>query len=175
LPQPSRPEFHSEALDGTRHDREGFSCGNQRLDNYLRNRATQDVRKRVAVAFVLTPDGKTIAGYYTLSQYAVQLDLIPQEIARRFPKYPEIPATLIGRLARSTAFRGHGIGELLLLDALERILSSTEQVASAAVVVDAKDDEAKRFYLKYQFIELPGHPNRLFLPMGTVKELLDQK
>jgi predicted GNAT family N-acyltransferase len=159
-------------LDASRHDREGFSCGKEVLDNYLRKQATQDMRKRVAAVFVLTPDGRTIAGYYTLSQYAVRLDVIPPEIARQFPKYPDIPATLIGRLARSLAFRGQGVGELLLLDAFDRIVSSTAQVASAAIVVDAKDDEGRGLYTKFQFIELPNHPNRLFLPMATAEDLL---
>lgn len=126
----------------------------------------------MAACFVLTPDGRTIAGYYTLSQYAVRLDVIPPEIARRFPKYPDIPATLIGRLARSTAYRGQGVGELLLLDAMERIISVTPLIASAVIVVDAKDDEGKGLYTQFQFIELPNHPNRLFLPIATAEALL---
>jgi hypothetical protein len=122
----SRSEFRSEHLDRSRHDREGFSSGNEALDRYLRRQATQDIRKRVAAAFVLTADGRTIAGYYTLSQYSVQLDLMPDEIARRFPKYPYVPTTLIGRLARSAAFESQGVGELLLLDAMERSLTLSE-------------------------------------------------
>jgi GNAT superfamily N-acetyltransferase len=137
----------------------------------LNRQATQDVRKRVAVAFVLTPDGRIIAGYYTLSQYSVQLDAMPDEIARRFPKYPYVPATLIGRLARSVAFQGQGVGELLLLDAIERCLDLSKQIASAGIIVDAKDDAAERFYLRYGFVAFPKVAGRLFLPMGTVEEL----
>ena len=62
---------------GPTHDRAAFACGIEALDNYLRKQVRQDVKKRVAVAFVLTPDGKTVAGYYTLSQYSVELDAIP--------------------------------------------------------------------------------------------------
>ena len=153
------------------HDRANFSCGVEVLDNYLRHQAGQDVRKRVAVAFVLTPDGKTIAGYYTLSQYAVELDAIPAVIARKLPKYPLVPTTLIGRLAVSSEFRGQGLGELLLMDALSRCLSGSRQVASAAVIVDAKDANAAAFYKKFGFIELPDIPNRLLLPMATVESL----
>ena len=131
------------------------------------------MRKSAAACFVLTPDGRTIAGYYTLSQYAVRLDVIPPEIARQFPKYPDIPATLIGRLARSLAYRGRGVGELLLIDALERIVSLTPLIASAVVVVDAKGDEGKDLYMKFQFIEVPNHPNRLFLPMATARDLVN--
>ncbi len=141
------------------------------LDNYLKRQAGQDIKRRVAAAFVLSHDGRTIAGYYTLSQFSVDLGEIPQHIAKRLPRYPMVPATLIGRLAVSTAFRGQGLGEILLMDALHRSLVLSEQVASAAVIVDAKDDRARRFYLKYGFLELPGISGRLFLPMKTVEQL----
>src|SRR5208337_4892062 len=127
--------------------------------------AGQDVKKRVAVAFVLTPDGKTVAGYYTLSQYSVELDAISDGLAAKLPKYPFVPATLIGRLAVSNQFRGQRLGELLLMDALNRCLSGSKQVASAVVIVDAKDDGAAAFYRKHGLIDLPRIPKRLFLPM----------
>ena len=141
------------------------------LDNYLHRQARQDIKKRVAVAFVLTPDGKTIAGYYTLSQYSVELDAIPPETARKLPKYPVVPATLIGRLALSTAFRGRGLGELLLMDALNRCLAGSKHVAAAAVVVDVKEGGAVAFYRRYGFMELPKISNRLFLPMATIEKM----
>ena len=156
---------------GSRHDRAAFSCGVPALDTYLQKQAGQDLKKRAAVAFVITPDGRTIAGYYTLSQYAVRLDVVPPEIAKKLPKYPLVSATLLGRLAVSTAFRGQGLGALLLMDALYRVLTHGKEVASAGVVVDAKDAAALAFYKKYGFIELPRIERRLFLPMGTVERL----
>ncbi len=123
--------------------------------------------------FVLTPDGKTVAGYYTLSQYAVAVGDLPEAVVKRLklPRYPQLPATLIGRLARGSDWKGHGVGELLLIDALKRALESTRTVESVAVVVDAKDERANGFYRKYGFLELPGHENRLFLPMRTIAEM----
>lgn len=141
------------------------------LDSYLHKQAGQDVRKRAAVPFVATADGQAIAGYYTLSQYAIGLDVIPDEVAKRLPKYPMVSATLLGRLAVGTEFRGQGIGETLLMDALYRSLDSSKQVASAGIIVDAKDESAAAFYKKYGFIELPKIEKRLFLPMGTVEQL----
>jgi len=164
------PEFHIEPL-GPHHDRAGFSCGVEALDNYLKKQARQDVKKRVAAVFVLTPDGKTVGGYYSLSQFSVDLGMLPQDIAKRLPRYPIVPATLIGRLAVNTAFRGQGLGELLLLDALHRSLTLSQQIASAAVIVDAKDERAMSFYRKYGFLELPSIASRLFLPMATVEQL----
>lgn len=160
---------------GPQHDRAVFSCGVEALDSYLRKQASQDVRKHAAAVFIMTPDGKTVAGFYSLSQYSVDLDVVPPEIARKLPKYPEIPATLLGRLAVSTAFRGQGAGELLLMDALSRCYNGSKQLASAAVIVDAKDESAARFYTRYGFIALPKIERRLFLPMGTIASLFPEK
>lgn len=145
------------------------------LDIYLRTQAGQDLRKRAAVPFVITEDGKTIAGYYTLSQFAVELSAVPQQVAKKLPKYPMVSVTLLGRLAVSTAFRGQRFGEMLLMDALHRSLESNRYVASAGVIVDAKDDSAISFYKKYGFLELPKVEHRLFLPMGTIEQLFAKR
>ena len=162
--------FRIEPL-GPRHIREDFACGIEALDNYLQRQARQDVKKHAAAVFVLTPDGRTIAGYYTLSQFSVELDALPQEIARKLPKYPVAPATLIGRLAVSTAFRGQKLGELLFMDALKRCSLASREIASTAVIVDAKDEAAAAFYKKYGFLELPRIPTRLFMPMATIDKM----
>ena len=156
---------------GSKHDGAAFSCGVDALDTYLHKQAGQDLRKRAAVSFVITPDGKTIAGYYTLSQFAVEFDLVPEEVAKKLAKYPMVSATLLGRLAVSGAFRGRRVGEVLLMDALHRSLGLSKQVASAAVFVDAKDDSAVSFYKNYGFLDLPKIERRLFLPMGTIEQL----
>jgi len=170
--QPSHHEFRFEPL-AARHNRAAFSCEQERLNTYLKQQASQDVRKRVAAVYVLTPDGKTIAGYYSLSQYAVDAGKLPEELTRRLrlPKYEKLPATLLGRLARSEKFRGAGLGEILLMDALNRAMEHGRNIASTAVIVDAKDERAAEFYRSYGFVELLDHPNRLFIPMRTVEEL----
>lgn len=170
VPEPSQPKFAIEPL-GDQHDRAAFSCGVEALDSYLHKQAGQDARRHAAVPFVATADGKTIAGYYTLSQYAIQLDAVPAAAAKKLPKYPMVPTTLLGRLAVSTEFRGRRVGETLLMDALRRSLELSKQVASTGVVVDAKDDSAVSFYTKYGFLDLPKVERRLFLPMGTIEQL----
>ena len=164
------PKFAFEPL-GQQHNRAAFSCGVESLDSYLRKQAGQDARKRAAAPFVLTYDGRTIAGYYTLSQYAIELEDVPEEVAKKLPKYPLAPATLLGRLAVSIDFRGKGLGQALLMDALYRSLALSEQIASTGVIVDAKDELAHAFYLKYGFIDLPKVDKRLFLPMATIERL----
>ncbi len=156
---------------GERHNRAAFSCGVEALDRYLLKQAGQDVSKHVAAAFVITPDGVTIAGFYTLSAHVVRLGELPENVSKKLPRYPNVPATLLGRLAVSREFRGQGLGELLLMDALKRVLLSTREIASAVVVVDAKDERAREFYLQHDFIPLPLQPNRLFYPVRTIEKL----
>lgn len=163
-------KFNIEPLE-EHHDRAAFSCGVEDLDNYLHRQAGQDLKKRVAAVFVTTQDTKTIAGFYTLSAHIVRLGDLPPEVAKKLPRYPDLPATLLGRLAVSKDFRRQRLGEFLLMDALRRTLIGSAQVASVAVVVDPKDDEARSFYEHYDFIPLPGHPNRMFYLMKTIAAL----
>jgi predicted GNAT family N-acyltransferase len=160
---------------GQKHDRAAFSCGVEALDKYLQKQASQEAKKHAAAPFVITPDGKTIAGYYTLSQYANDLGNVPEGVAKKLPKYPAVSATLLGRLAVGYDFRGKGLGEKLLMDALYQSLKLSEQVASTGVVVDAKDESGRAFYQKYGFIELPKVNRRLLLPMGTIGKLFAGK
>lgn len=167
-------KFKIEPL-GKNHDRTAFSCGKDPLDRYIKNQAGQAVTKNLAAIFILTPDGKKIAGYYTLSSYSVELDEVPEEIARKLTRMREIPATLLGRLARSIEFRGQGIGEVLLVDALKKALQNSAHVASWAVIVEAKDEEAAEFYKRFGFIPFPTRQNRLFLPMNTIRKMFTGK
>ena len=170
---PEKPKFRFEPLDKKKHDRAAFSCEHESLDRYLKEHATQEIKKRVAAVYVLTPDGKTIAGYYTLSQYAIEAGEWPSNLVQQLhlPKYDKLPATLLGRLARSKEFKGGGLGELLLMGALKRTLEHSRNIASVAVVVDAIDENARAFYRRYGFIDVPNRQNRLFIPMKTVAQL----
>jgi predicted N-acetyltransferase YhbS len=156
---------------GNQHNRAAFSCGVEPLDRYLQKQASQDVAKHVAAVFVATPDTQTIAGYYTLSAHAISLGDLPPHVAKKLPRYPSVPVTLLGRLAVSVVFQGQRLGESLLLDALKRALLHSREVASAAVVVDAKDENVRNFYVRHDFIPLPAQPNRLFFLMNSIEKL----
>lgn len=157
---------------GDQHDRGGFSCGIAELDDYLKRRARQDRDRRVAAIFVMVGDDPaTIAGYYTLSSFSIDLSGLPHATARRLPRYPDVPAILIGRLAIATEYQGAGLGELLLFDALNRIRDHAGEIAAFAVVVDAKDDRAVAFYERYGFIRFASRGNRLFLPLATIEAM----
>lgn len=157
---------------GDQHDRAGFSCGVEALDHYFRVQAGQDSRKRVASCFVLVTAEGSVAGYYTLSAMGIALVDLPPALAKKLPRYPVVPATLMGRLAVDRRQRGRGLGELLLFDAFSRVLRS--EIASYVFVVDAKDDAAQAFYEHYRFLRLPSAGRRLFLPLAEIAALFDE-
>jgi GNAT superfamily N-acetyltransferase len=164
----SELEYRIEPL-GSLHDRAAFSCGVAALDAYIQRQAGQDLERKLAAVFVLTSDGRTIAGFYTLSAHSIQAADLPEELGRKLPRFP-LPATLLGRMAVSRSLQGKRLGEFLLMHALERAWLGSQQVASWAVVVDAKLG-ARDFYLKHDFVPLPTQPDRLFLPMKTIQRL----
>lgn len=160
------PSYYFEPL-GEQHDRAAFSCGVEALDQYFRgDPIRQDVSRRVTNAFVLTPDGKFVAGFYTLSPISILSVNLPASLARKLPKRP-IGATLIGRMGRDRSLRGKGLGEMLLMDALHKAWQASKLVSCWAVVVDAKEG-ARDFYLKNEFTPFVSHPDRLFLLMKNI-------
>ncbi|MGZ9892540.1 GNAT family N-acetyltransferase [Bordetella bronchiseptica] len=159
------------AFDGKAHDRTAFSCGSPELDRYLREHASQDIKRDIARVFVaVRPATTTVCGYYSLSVTSFQRDELPAEQARKLPRYP-VPAVLLGRLAVDRDAQGSGLGEFLLMDAMHRTLLATQVMAVYAMVVDAKDASAAKFYRKYGFIAFPNNAQRLFLPMETIRQL----
>lgn len=170
----ARPRFSLALLDSKVHRREAFACGEPSLDTYLKRIAVQDLRRRLSVTYVLAPvdQPSSVAGFFTLSAYALLTRELPDALAARLPRHDRFPTTLIGRLARDVAYRGGQLGELLLLAALTKAFENSDHVASFAVVVDALGDAAANFYRRYGFLPLADHPHRLYLPMATVKTLL---
>lgn len=152
---------------GAGHDRAGFASGVEPLDRYLREQATQDMRRRVAACFVaLEGEGNQIAGYYTLSAASVPLGGLPEAMIKRLPRYPSVPVARVGRLAVDHAYRGRKLGSALLWDAAARAMRS--EVVVFALVVDAKDAQAERFYLHHGFVAFGGRTDQLALPLATL-------
>jgi ribosomal protein S18 acetylase RimI-like enzyme len=154
---------------GNQHDREAFSCGIEPLDRYFRTQASQDSRRRFAYCFVLVIPGGNVAGYYTLSATSILLTDLPQTLIKKLPRYPVVPATLMGRLAVDQKYRGKKFGESLLFDAYSRTLRS--DIASFAFVVDPKDENARSFYERYGFTPLPSAGRRMFKSMSEIAAL----
>ena len=155
------------------HDRSSFQCEAAPLERYLKEQAGQDARKNVAAPFVLLTATDQIAGFYTLSSTTLRSDDLSPELLKKLklPRYPQLPATLLGRLARHSDFRGQGIGELLLTDALKRAYTLSRQIASLAVIVDAKDERAVKFYREFGFERFIDAADKLYLRMDTIGKL----
>jgi GNAT superfamily N-acetyltransferase len=159
------PLFRIEGLAGG-HDRSAFACGIPELDRYFREQVTQDVRRRVGNCFVAVEAATgTIAGFYTLAATSLLLTSIPDDQARRLPRYPSVPAALLARLAVATSFQGKKLGGILLADAIDRVARG--DLGAFALVVDAMDAKAHRFYEHHGFAVIKDQPMRLVLPISA--------
>ena len=156
-----------EELDPKRHDRAGFDCGVEPLNRYLKTLAVQHRAKGIATSFVLLDSNQPrhILGYYSLSAASLAFERLTDSDRKGLPAYP-IPAVRIGRLAGSASSRGQGIGELLLQNAIKRILVVRNTLGVHAIVVKAKDASAEAFYRKYGFRLCDPQTRQLYLPLG---------
>lgn len=154
------------------HDTEGFTCGVDTLDQSLKRIARQHISKGVSRTFVALDPANTatpapILGYYSLTAAEIDTDKLPKDVARKLPR--RVPLVLIGGLATSLATRGQGIGALLLVDALRRIVEVSNNVGVTLILVDAKDQAAASFYQHFGFVRLPDTPHRLALSVATAQ------
>ncbi len=154
--------IHIEPLQ-KQHDRRAFSCGEPSLDDWFRNRATQDTKRDLAQVFVAIDDQLGLVGFYSLSAFSLQLDDFPEDLAKKLSRYSAIPAALIGRLARDLRSRGQRVGDVLLADAINRVLAGRQSLGVYAIVVDALYKASRDFYPSFGFTPLPTRPDRMFL------------
>jgi GNAT superfamily N-acetyltransferase len=157
---------------GKSHDRSAFTCGKPALDEFLRTRVSQYEKRRLGKTFVAVLQGEQrVRGYYTLAAGAVAFEHLPTVASTKLPKHP-IPVILLARLAVDLSAQGQGLGEKLLLDALQRSLDLSDKLGAHAVEVDALDDSAISFYVKYGFSPLLDNPRHLYLPLATIDRVL---
>jgi len=157
-------------FDKKKHNRKNFDCENEQLNKYLKQQASQDIKKDLAACFViLDEENDDIIGYYTLSSASIPREDLPSEHSKKIPSNYNAPVILLGRLAIDKSHKGKGLGTLLLVDSMKRCLKALDYVASMAIVTDPIDDDAEKFYLKYGFKKLPTS-KRLFITMSTVEK-----
>ncbi len=155
------------------HNRKDFDCGEPPLNDYLRQYARQHAASNVSRTFVAVSDADPakILGYYTLSMGGLTKTNLPAALQKKLPNFP-IPIARLGRLAVDDTAQGKGMGEDLLMHALHRCVALSDEIGMLAVVVDAKHDKARQFYLRYGFEELPDQPLVLFIAASTIQELV---
>lgn len=167
-----RVRFPIEAL-ASAHKRADFTCGNDRIDSYFRETVSQDVKRKFATCFVAKEIATDrVAGFYTLSSGNVPLNEVREPLAEKLPRYPTVPAVLIGWLGRHSDYAGQGLGEALLFDAIKTVTVATAPIGAHAIFADAIDDSAAAFDAAFGFMHLVRRPRTLYLPMTTAVSLV---
>lgn len=165
--KPSRPHKLTRA-----HDRTSFESGANELDEWLRKFSWQNLRANNATTYVTTVGDGRVVGYYALTVAGYERAAAPEMVAKRAPE--TIPCFLLARLAVDLEWHGRGLGWGLLRDAMQRSLLLCESVAAPALLVHARDDEARDFYCHHaDFLPSPVDPLHLFLPMKAIAAALD--
>jgi GNAT superfamily N-acetyltransferase len=153
------------------HKRADFTCGNDRIGSYFRETVSPDVTCKYAICFMAREIATDrVAGFYTLSPSTVPLNEVPEPLAKKPPRYPTVPAVLIGWLGRHSDYAGQGLGEALLFDAIKTV--ATAPIGAHAIFADVLDDGAAAFYTAFGFTPLVRRPHTLYLPVTTASSLL---
>lgn len=156
------------------HEREHFSCGVDSLDNFLKRLVTQYHQRNIGRTWVAVKAGsKEVLGYYTLSNGGIQPGLLPEKLRKKLPKEIPIPIVHLGRLAVDRSCACQGLGEHLLMDALNRSWLQSKQIGVYAIEVKAIDRKAESFYAKYGFSPLADDPLHMYLPIKTIGSLFE--
>lgn len=167
------PDWFEEPI-GKKHDRTLFDCGDDALNEFLRQHARQSHEKGAAKTFlaISKADTRSILGYYCLSPASVEYSLMP-EIVRKGLARHQVPVFRLGRLAVNIPVQGLGLGGQLLLAAGRRCLRVAVEVGGVALLIDAKNERAAKWYASYGAVPLGGAPLTLLLPLATIKAALD--
>lgn len=157
-----------------KHDREHFDCGSKPLNAYFRQTARQHIERGISRTFVLVEHGATspkpVLGYFTLNLCQLKAERLPTELANRLPR--EVAGIKLGRLAVSHERQRQGLGRILLVAAMQKVLDVFQSAGGIGLFVDAKDETAKRYYERFGFVALPDNPMLLFLPLQVIHDLL---
>ncbi|MBI2354770.1 MAG: GNAT family N-acetyltransferase [Deltaproteobacteria bacterium] len=159
------------------HDRKAFDCGVPVLNDFLQKTARQHRDKGLSNTFVLLDEAapQEILGFFTLSFLEVDAATLHREYSRHLPRSSRLPSAKLARLAVDKRCHGKGYGELLMADAVKRIMATiNESGGITGFFVDAKDEHARRFYLRFGFIPLQDAPLTLFLPLQTLLKGLEK-
>ena len=166
-----------EPFDPVRHDRTAFFCGSDRIDNYLKRTAKKHQKNDFVRVFVAVAPGETsILGYYAINAHGVEVQDLPATLARKAPKHGYVPAAYLSIVGVDQRVQGQGLGQVLLVDALKRVLPLSEEIGLAAVILDVIADggaeetaRRTRFYERMGFQSMPSRPTRMYFSMKNIR------
>ena len=155
------------------HNRSGFDCGNDALNQYLKKIARQHLNKGLSRTFVLVDDNipTEILGFFTLVSCEIFVDKLPRKYAKKYPS--KAPAAKLARLAVAKDRQRQGLGTHMMINAVGRVIRVSQDLGIIGFFVDAKDNKAKAYYEQFGFIQLPDNPLELFLPLATLRNAYD--
>jgi GNAT superfamily N-acetyltransferase len=158
------------------HDREGFECGGEPLNLFLKQTARQHAARGISRTFVLVEEDasepKPILGFFSLNICQIKAETLPEEEAKKLPR--DVSGIRLGRLAVAKQYQRQGIGKTLLVAALGKFMEIFKTAGGIGLFVDAKDCDARRYYEQFGFVSLPSNELELFLPVKTIQEALSQ-
>jgi GNAT superfamily N-acetyltransferase len=174
-------KFVIEPFDPERHDRTAFSCGVEQVDNFFKKTANKLANADNARVYVMTDVSGQVIGFYALNAHAIDYRDLPKKFSRSRPSHGSIPAAFLSMIGVDTRFAGHGYGGDLLVDALMRVTRAAENVGIAVVILDVLDDGNQDFinhrtalYSRYGFQSLSSNPLRMFLPVATIRNTMEE-
>jgi ribosomal protein S18 acetylase RimI-like enzyme len=155
------------------HNREEFDCSSDALNQFLRQTARQHIQKGISRTFVLidSESPQTIIGFFTLTLCEVRIEKLPPALAKKYPS--KVPGVKLARLAVDKKWQRQGIGEILLVEAMQRALLVADTAGGIGLFVDAKDEAAQSYYARYSFVSLEDNLLEMFLPLSTLRSLLE--
>ena len=167
-----------EPFDPAKHDRAAFSCGNARIDNFIKRTAKKHQQgdfTRVWVA--VSPKRSRVLGYYAINSHAIVAADLPSELTKNAPNHGYVPAAYLSIIGVDTAAQGRGLGSVLLANACKRIATVSEHLGVAVIVLDVLDDgdteamkKRQRFYANHGFTSFPSRPRRMFIPVKAIRD-----
>ena len=166
--------MHKIELLAKAHDRDGFDCGNEPLNSFLKHTARQHAARGISRTFVLVDEAATaptpIIGFFSLHICQIKSETLTAQDARKLPR--DVAGVRLGRLAVAKAHQRQGIGKTLLVAAMGKFIDIFNSAGGIGLFVDAKDQQAKRYYEQFGFVALPSNEMGLFLPVKTILEAL---
>lgn len=173
------PPLTIEPFDPVRHDRAGFCCGVEQVDNFFRKTANKLAENDNLRVFVMSDAEGRAIGFYALNAHAVDYTDLPHQYARARPGHGRIPAAYISMIGVDKRYQGEGYGGDLLADSLKRVAQAADAIGIAIAMLDVLDcgdpdqvERRKNLYQSYGFVALPSNPLRLFMPIATIRDLL---
>lgn len=158
-----------EPLDSKKHNRAAFSCGEVRIDNYLKKTAGSHSKDDFARTFVAILSDCTVVGYYSILAHSLNIKALPDEAIKRMPSWNEVPSIYLSMVGVHEALQGKELGRYLMADMFKRCINITSELGAHFIVLDALNDRAAAFYRRLGFVDIPSCPHRMLISMKKVR------